>query len=169
MFENRELIEILPQLGKFAWRLTKNTEQAEDLVQDTVLRMLEKKEYFQQGTNLFSWGGKVMFNLFVSGYRRRAKFETQYDPEPYIAALVQPATQENALYCKQIVAQLKQLTGNMEATVNAVVSSGSYEAASEILGIPIGTVRSRMNRARANLDDGVTRLRIAREGDAPHG
>src|SRR4051812_17908649 len=83
MFQNHELIAQSPNLHKFALRLTRNANDAEDLMQATLLRAIEKKDYFQQDTNLFGWTSKIMFNLFISNYRQK-KFETQYDPEPYI-------------------------------------------------------------------------------------
>ena len=84
MFNNTDLTNEMDRLKKFAYRLTKNTHDAEDLVQSTVLRAMEKKHLFQDGTNLYSWSSKIMFNLFVSSYRRKTKYETQYDPEPYL-------------------------------------------------------------------------------------
>ena len=84
MFKQEELVHEMGNLRKFALRLTRNVHEAEDLVQSTLLRALEKKDYFQENTNLFSWTSKIMFNLFVTGYRRKKKFESQYDPEPHI-------------------------------------------------------------------------------------
>src|SRR5580698_9484734 len=94
MFEQEALIAEMDKLRKFAQRLTKNTHNAEDLLQATMLRALEKKEYFQNETNLFSWTSKIMFNLFVSGYRQKMKFDTQYDPAPYIDQMSVESSQE---------------------------------------------------------------------------
>ena len=77
MFATQDLLEETEGLRKFALKLTKNVYDAEDLVQSTVLRALEKKELFQSGTNLFSWTSKIMYNMFVSNYRRKTKYETE--------------------------------------------------------------------------------------------
>jgi len=84
MFNNQDLITESEKLQKFAYKLTQNKSDADDLLQSTLLRAIEKKHLFQEGTNLFSWSSKIMYNMFVSAYRRRTKFETQYDPESYI-------------------------------------------------------------------------------------
>ena len=84
MFDQKALVGEMSNLQRFALRLTRNASDAEDLVQATLLRALEKADYFEDGTNLFSWTSKIMFNIFVSHYRRRTKFETQYDPETFI-------------------------------------------------------------------------------------
>ena len=80
MFANTDLLEHQTRLTKFAYKLTRNQADAEDLVQNTLVRAIEKKELFQEGTNLYSWLSKIMYNLFVSAYRRKTKFESQYDP-----------------------------------------------------------------------------------------
>ena len=84
MFQQQALVNEMGKLRKFAMRLTKNPANTDDLLQSTMLRALEKKQYFEEGTNLFSWTSKIMFNIFVSGYRRQKKFGTQYDPAHYI-------------------------------------------------------------------------------------
>ncbi|HYD18070.1 MAG TPA: sigma factor, partial [Patescibacteria group bacterium] len=66
MFEQKALIGEMENLRRFALRLTRNASDAEDLVQSTLLRALEKQDYFETGTNLFSWTSKIMFNLFAS-------------------------------------------------------------------------------------------------------
>ena len=66
MFNNAALIQETERLNKFAWRLTNNVHDAEDLVQSALLRAIEKKHMFKEGTNLYSWVSKIMFNMFVS-------------------------------------------------------------------------------------------------------
>ena len=65
MFAQAALVTEMIPLNKFALRLTKNKNDAADLVQSTCLRALEKAHYFEEGTNLFSWTSKIMFNLFL--------------------------------------------------------------------------------------------------------
>lgn len=85
MFTQAELVIEMPKLRKFASKLTRNNSEADDLLQSTLLRALEKVNYFETGTDLFKWSSKIMYNIFVTDYRRKVKFETQYDPESHRA------------------------------------------------------------------------------------
>jgi RNA polymerase sigma-70 factor (ECF subfamily) len=152
MFEQDALISEMDKLRKFAQRLTKNSHNAEDLVQATMLRALEKKEFFQEGTNLFSWTSKIMFNLFASGHRQKRKFETQYDPEHYIDQVAVRPSQEACVDLITVNESMKQLSMEHREILLMISAKGmSYEEVSTELRIPAGTVRSRMNRARNHL------------------
>lgn len=154
MYEQQALINEMGRLRKFALRLTKNTHSAEDLLQSTLLRALEKKNYFQSGTNLFSWTSKMMFNIFVSGYRHAHKFETQYDPAPYIDQMSVGASQETHTDLVTVNEAMKLLSLEHRKILLLVCIKGmSYEETAEALGIPMGTVRSRLSRARGQLEE----------------
>ena len=71
MFNNQELTIEMPGLRNFARRLTKNHHEADDLLQYTLLRAMEKKHLFQENTDLFKWTSKIMYNHFASDYRRK--------------------------------------------------------------------------------------------------
>lgn len=152
MFATQDLLEETEGLRKFALKLTKNVYDAEDLVQSTVLRALEKKELFQSGTNLFSWTSKIMYNMFVSNYRRKTKYETQYDPEPYINAQSQAAPQDIKMEVQDIELALENVSEeHKEVLIMVCVKNMKYAEVSEALQIPVGTVRSRLSRAREAL------------------
>ncbi|HQX26430.1 MAG TPA: sigma-70 family RNA polymerase sigma factor [Alphaproteobacteria bacterium] len=152
MFEQTALVTEMKNLRKFAFRLTGNPSDAEDLLQSTVLRALEKKHLFQKDTDLFKWTSKIMFNLFVSEYRRRTKFETQYDPETYLERQSVEGSQEVKLELSKVKDAMKQLSADhQEILVLVCVKGMRYEEVSEALEIPVGTVRSRLARARENL------------------
>lgn len=154
MFQQKELVLEMDNLGKFALKLTRNLSDAEDLLQATLLRALEKRDYFQTGTNLFSWASKIMFNLFVSQYRHKTKFDSKYDPEPYIAQLSSPPSQEVSADLSTVRACMKQLSReHREVLVLVCVQGRKYEEVSGMLDIPVGTVRSRLSRARRQLQD----------------
>jgi RNA polymerase sigma-70 factor (ECF subfamily) len=154
MFQQEDLINEMPKLYKFASRLTKNTHNAEDLLQATMLRALEKKAYFKNETNLFSWTSKMMFNLFVSGYRQKKKFETQYDPTPYIDQMFVEPSQEAYVALVTVSNGMKLLSPEQREILFLVCIKGmSYEDTSTMLQIPGGTVRSRLSRARNHLHD----------------
>lgn len=154
MLKQNDLINEMDKLRKFALRLTKNAHNAEDLLQSTMLRALEKKEYFQNETNLFSWTSKIMFNLFVSGYRQKKRFETQYDPAPYIDQMSIGPSQEAHVDLITVNEGMKRLNHeHREILLLVCVKGMSYEEASDTLKIPVGTIRSRLSRARDHLQD----------------
>jgi len=144
-------------LRKFALRLTKNGSDAEDLVQSTVLRALEKNDYFQDGTNLFSWSSKIMFNIFVSQYRHKKKFETQYDSAPYLEKIPASPSQEACTDLAITREGMEKLSKeHREILVLVCVQGMHYEEVAEQLKIPVGTVRSRLFRARQQLQEILT-------------
>jgi len=157
MFKQQELVQEMGNLRKFALRLTRNNSDADDLVQATLLRALEKKDLFQENTNLFSWTSKIMFNLFASQYRHKRKFETQYDPEPALMDMSVEPTQEATVDLAIVRESMKQLSAEHREILGMVCIRGlRYEEVSEALQIPVGTVRSRLSRARAQLQTLLT-------------
>lgn len=149
MFSNTELTEQTDRLNKFALRLTRNTQDASDLLQATLLRALEKKHLFNEGTNLFSWLSKMMYNLFVSKYNRKAKFEFQYDPEPYLERQKVDAPQDKQLELKNVQQAIQTLSqDHQDILIMVCVEGMKYEEVADVLEIPVGTVRSRLSRAR---------------------
>lgn len=152
MFNQNDLIKEMDNLRKFAIRLTRNTADADDLLQSTVLRALEKKSYFQEGTNLFRWTSKIMFNLFVTNYRRKVKFESQYDPEDAIRAQSVDAGQQTQSELKSVGRAMEKLSvEHKEILVLVCVKGMQYQEVAEMLDVPVGTVRSRLSRARGQL------------------
>jgi RNA polymerase sigma-70 factor, ECF subfamily len=152
MFTQDALVNEMNHLRRFALRLTGNASDADDLLQSTLLRAMENSELFQTDTNLFRWSSKIMFNLFVSGYRRRTKFETQFDPDTYLQKESVPATQEISVDLATVRRAIKQLSlEHRQILVLVCVKGMRYEEVSEFLQIPVGTVRSRLSRAREQL------------------
>lgn len=152
MFNNNALIEESDKLKKFAFKLTHNQADAEDLLQTTLLRAIEKKHLFEKDTNLFSWTSKIMYNLFVTAYRRKIKFETQYDPETIIANQSVAANQDTNMEFKEMNKAMDEISEeHREILILVCVKGMQYAEASELLQIPVGTVRSRLSRARESL------------------
>ena len=152
MFNNQDLITESEKLQKFAYKLTQNKSDADDLLQSTLLRAIEKKHLFQEGTNLFSWSSKIMYNMFVSAYRRRTKFETQYDPESYIERESVEASQDIKMELNDVEDAMNNISDDHREILTLVCVKGmQYAEVSEVLQIPVGTVRSRLSRAREAL------------------
>jgi RNA polymerase sigma-70 factor (ECF subfamily) len=153
-FANNALVSEMPKLQKFARRLCRNEHDAEDLLQSTILKAIEKKEMFEEGTNLFSWTSKIMYNDFVSQYRRKVKFESQYDSENVIMMQSVDANQEYSSELSQVNEAMSLLSDEHRTILVCVCVQGmKYNEVSEVLSIPVGTVRSRLSRAREQLKD----------------
>lgn len=151
-FTAQDLVGQTERLRKFALKLCGNSADADDLLQNTVLRGLEKQDLFMEGTDLGKWLSKVMFNLFVSDYRRKVKFETQYDVEDLINNRAVAAAQMDHMALRQVDDAMATLSADHRAILISVCVKGmKYEEVAEILNIPVGTVRSRLFRARENL------------------
>lgn len=156
MFNNNDLIEHSDRLQKFAYKLTRNQADGDDLFQATILRAIEKKHLFQEGTNLFSWTSKIMYNMFVSAYRRKVKFETQYDPESFIEKESIEANQNIQMEFKDVDRAMDELSNEHKEIIMMVCVKGmQYAEVAENLDIPVGTVRSRLSRAREQLQNAL--------------
>lgn len=154
MFKEQALVKEMDNLRKFAIRLTRNPVEADDLLQSTVLRALEKKDYFQEGTDLFKWTSKIMFNLFVTDYRRKVKFESQYDPEDVIGTQSVDADQDTQSELKAVGRAMEKLSEeHRDVLVMVCIKGMQYQEVADMLDVPVGTVRSRLSRARAQLTE----------------
>ncbi len=152
MFENGELVENLDVLRRFAMRLTGNVSDGEDLLHSTVLRAIEKKALFEPGSNLLGWASKIMFNIFVSQYRRKTKFETKFDPDSFLEKESVAAAQETIMEVSEVAEAMNQLSSDHRQILIMICAEGQkYEEVAKSLNIPVGTVRSRLARARNNL------------------
>ena len=151
----RDLCALRPDLRARALRLTRDEAQAEDLVQDAIERALRFRDQFQPGTNLKSWAQTIVFSLFVTGWRRRrrerdAVRSLAIDPCAWTA---QEDTSNAALdLSPKVKRALDELPRAFREVVMMVdVSERSYRDAADALGVPIGTVMSRLHRARKQL------------------
>jgi len=163
MFSHAELLKESSSLSKFAYKLTRNRDDADDLLQSTLATALDKQAQFEQGTNLFSWTSRIMFNAFVSSYRHSCRFETQYDPQWYIDQESVEATQENEAELGLVFDAIMSLSEDHREILRMVCIDGmQYNEVAEKLIIPVGTVRSRLSRAREGLQDRLNISRIHR-------
>ncbi|WP_339633404.1 sigma-70 family RNA polymerase sigma factor [uncultured Sneathiella sp.] len=154
MFNNQELTIEMPGLRNFARRLTKNHHEADDLLQYTLLRAMEKKHLFQENTDLFKWTSKIMYNHFASDYRRKVKYETKFDPESYLENESVDAPQEKQLELNAVTEAMKKLSfTHQEILVMICVQGMTYQEVADCLNIAVGTVRSRLSRAREYLQE----------------
>lgn len=145
------MIEFLPRLRRFAYTLTRNSDQADDLVQDTCERALARIELWKPGTKLESWMYQIARNLWVDrGRAARVRGEVaDLDTVLNIADSDGRTVTENRLMVSRVLECMGRLTHDQQVLLALVCVEGlTYPEAAEILGIPIGTVMSRLARAR---------------------
>jgi RNA polymerase sigma-70 factor (ECF subfamily) len=165
MFAYNTLVTEMGSLKKFAFKLTRNASEADDLLQSTLLRAMEKKHLFEDGSDLFKWASKIMFNLFVSQYRRKTRFETQYDPETYIEREFVNPDQEVKMELMKVTESMGKLSQeHRDILVLVCVNGMRYEEVAAMLQIPVGTVRSRLSRARVQLQMLIDTPTLVAEG-----
>lgn len=147
-----ELQTLLPDLSRFARVLTRNEDDAHDLVQDCVERALRKQDLFQQGTSLKSWLFTLMRNVFIS-QKRRETLDRRYVAMADDGNLrVQVPNQVNSVFLKQTMHALRRLSSNeRQAIVVLGVHEGSQQEVAQAMNEPVGTVKSRLCRGRAHL------------------
>jgi RNA polymerase sigma-70 factor, ECF subfamily len=146
-----DLFKAIPHLRAFAISLTGNVDHADDLVQDAIVRGLSHLDSFTPGTNLQAWLFTILRNHFHTSLRRR-KREVE-DPDGAMASLLStPPEQHARLDFEDFRTALAQLPLEQREVLLLVGAEGlSYEEAAQICGTKIGTIKSRMNRARARL------------------
>lgn len=145
------LMKALPSLRAFAISLSGRAERADDLVQDTLMRAWAHADSFQPGTNLNAWLFTILRNLFHSEYRKRRR-EVQDEDGVYAARLSVQASQEAHLDVQDFRLALETLPPDQREALLLVGASGfSYEETAEICQCAVGTIKSRVNRARTKL------------------
>ena len=145
------LLAATPNLRAFAVSLTGSFDRADDLVQDTLLRALSHIDRFERGTNLNAWLFTILRNLFHSEYRKR-KREVEDVDGTYAARLKTAPDQGSWLDFQDFRTALAKLPADQREALLLVGAQGfSYEDAAGIMGCAIGTVKSRVNRARMRL------------------
>jgi RNA polymerase sigma-70 factor (ECF subfamily) len=145
------ILQSIPHLRAFAVSLTGNTDQADDLVQEAIVRGLGHIEQFQPGINMQAWPFTILRNQFHTAYRKRTR-EVE-DPEGGFAArLAVPPEQVGHLDIEDLNIALTKLPIEQREALLLVAAQGfSYEEAAEICRTKIGTIKSRVHRARSEL------------------
>jgi len=145
-----DLIAMLPRLRRHAMSLTRDRHAMEDLVQNAVVRALNAQDSFQPGTNFAGWMHKILRNEFISGLRKTRNTVALDDLAAERAATAE--THEDHLVVRELEVALDKLpAAQREAVMLATLSELSHEQIAEVMGCRVGTVKSRICRARRQL------------------
>jgi RNA polymerase sigma-70 factor, ECF subfamily len=154
MPEFAELVEKeIPRLRRYARALCRSSSaQADDLVQDTLLRGIAKQHLWKEGTNLRAWLLTLMHNQFVNNIRHSAREGTTIDIEDVSRPMVAVSDPSAPLQLRDLERALAQLPVEQRQVILLIGLEGlSYQEAAQILAVPTGTVRSRLSRSRDQL------------------
>jgi RNA polymerase sigma-70 factor (ECF subfamily) len=147
------MLAAVPSLRAFAISLSGNIDRADDLVQETLLRAIANIDSFQPGTNMSAWMFTILRNLFRSEYRKRRR-EVEDTDGSYAESLKSHPEQNSRMEFQEFRAALAKLPPDQREALILVGASGfSYEEAASICDCAVGTIKSRVNRARTRLAD----------------
>lgn len=146
-----QLVSLIPSLRAFARSLCGNPDMADDLAQEAMTRAWKARASFTMGTNFRAWMFMILRNIFYTTVRKNSR-TVSWDPEVAERVLVEPATQHVGIELNDVQKALNKLPPVQREMLMLVAAEGvSYEEAAEIAGCAIGTVKSRVARARAAL------------------
>lgn len=149
-----ELVKWIPNLRAFALSLTQSAQHADDLVQDTLVKALSNLDKFQMGTNLRAWLFTILRNSFYNDIRYKKYHQTAPIEDVDPAQLELRATQEKYIEFKDVLKGLARLVPEQREAIILIAAEGlSYEEAAAVCNCPVGTVKSRLSRARQRLEE----------------
>ena len=146
-----DVVAQIPSLRAFAWSLSHNRSDADDLVQETLIKAWTHRDKFEPGTNLRAWLFTILRNTYYTAVVKRRR-EVPDGEGRHAAALTQAPSQDWSVAVHALRAALAKLPDEHREALVLVGAAGlSYEEAAEICGCALGTIKSRVNRARARL------------------
>lgn len=152
----QKLIDLQRNMENFALTLTANRDDAKDLLLETTLRALDNKEKYYENVNFKGWVFTIMHNIFVNNYRRMVRSQTVIDQTDNLYYINTPQdsgieTPEGAFAVGEINKAINSFTDEYKVPFSMHVSGYKYEEIAQRLGLPIGTVKSRIFFARKRL------------------
>jgi RNA polymerase sigma-70 factor (ECF subfamily) len=164
----RELTAVIPHLRAFARGLCGRPDYADDLVQDAMMKAWAARDRFEAGTNMRAWTFVILRNIYLTEMRRN-RFRADYDETVAERIMVTSATQEAPIHLSDMHRALMTLPPERREALLLVGAGGfSYEEAADIAQVAIGTMKSRVGRARAALTSMMEGdAMVPRTGDEP--
>ncbi len=152
---NTQFNKLTSLLHSFAYNLTKNSEDASDLYQDTALRALSNKDKFRPGTNFKAWSFTIMKNIFINNYRKKVKRNTIIDSTDNMYFINSAVKIENDAEVNILMKELGSMISSLEDSLRIPFlkhfAGYKYQEIAEELDLPLGTVKSRIFFARKAL------------------
>ncbi len=149
-------------LNSFAYNLTKNSEDAKDLYQETAFRAMTNRDKFRPGTNLKAWLFTIMKNIFINNYRKKVKANTIMDNTDNLYYLNSGKNStENAADSNILIRELTHMIDDLDDSTRVPFlmhyQGYKYQEIADHLGLPLGTVKSRIFFARKDLKSQIAR------------
>ncbi|MCZ2444167.1 MAG: RNA polymerase sigma factor [Flavobacteriales bacterium] len=156
-----EVVSHRDSLRYFALSLTHHSEDAEDLLQETLLKAFTYKDKFEANTNLKAWLFTIMKNIFINSYRKQNKVKTIFDSSKDLFYLNMPETRKNfdpdsRLNFKELNILLDSLGEEYRVPLSMYVEGYKYKEIADEMQLPIGTVKSRIFLARRQMMEKVS-------------
>lgn len=144
----------IPRLRRFARYLVNDADYADDLVQECLVRAIDKIESWRPGTNLRAWLFVILRNVFRNDIRKSGREVSVEEHSDHDTTVAVPAAQDARMALLEVRDAFQQLNREHREVLLLVAVEGlTYEEASTVLDVPVGTVRSRLSRARSTLHD----------------
>lgn len=150
----KEIIELEPNLHRYAYSLTSNREDANDLLQETYFKALNNKEKFSEDTNIKAWVYTIMKNTFINDYRRKVRGRSMFSQEVHEFIInSKPAVEnpESDYNYKELSAMVSSLDEDYRVPFQMHNSGYKYQEIADELGLHLGTVKSRIHFSRKKL------------------
>lgn len=167
-----KITENNPSLKAFAYRLTQNHEDANDLVQETIFLALKNRDKFRGGTNFNAWIKTIMRNTFINNYRRKKRF-MKYIGQKITSIFAEKPQAfnngESAIMMEEIHQIIEQLDKKFSIPFLMYYKGYSYEEISQKLDAPLGTIKSRIFFARKEMKELIRERYANEEGKIMYG
>jgi RNA polymerase sigma factor, sigma-70 family len=162
-FQNK-VLDLQSNMFSFAMMLTANKDDAQDLVQDTTLKVLDNQDKFTENTNFKGWVLTIMRNIFINNYRKMVRSQTVVDQTEDLYHLNLPQdsgfeTPEGSLDVKEINVAINDLPYDLKTPFSMFLAGYKYHEIADKLGLPLGTIKSRIYFARQSLQKTLKDMR----------
>jgi RNA polymerase sigma-70 factor (ECF subfamily) len=157
---NTQLSRLTTILHTFAYNLTKNSDDAQDLYQETAFRALTNRDKFREGTNFKAWVFTIMKNIFINDYRKKSKSNTIVDETDNLYYINLGGTIGNNAESDMMMEELEGMVERLDDSIRVPFvmhyQGFKYQEIADFLELPLGTVKSRIFFARKDLKESVT-------------